>query len=471
MIDRELDAAIIGATTRVTGTSVLVQATTSGVISVSATTAAGSLTASGDGVALTISGAGAGASNTITDNEFAHIDAATVTAIGVTATDGTITVKALADASITSTIVAAAAGLSASGGGAKISGTIAISISFNKIANDIDANVTGGAQLTASRNILVSAGNEGDATNLVGAGNFSGSVGGAGAAVSLTVAAAVAENEVRDDILASIDGATTVVSALGTVTVDASSVIPLTPPSSQPASPSASSSGGVSVGLNGAGASAKNTLADRVEARIDAATVTGVGGVTVTADAGTAAGVPTIKATVVAVSVTITAAAGSFAVTITVTVAETVNEIDDVVLATIRNGANVCGGSRAGASCDRTAPVRVLAVERGSIKSTAGVGNLGGSFGSGGAITIAVALVHNMLHSQVEARIEGGATVQGSAIEVAADQIGGVDGLAVAVTIGITVSDSAAITLSGAGCPGRQRDRRAGPRSRDRLDR
>ena len=110
VIDRELDAAIVGATTRVTGTSVLVQATTSGVISVSATTAAGSLTASGDGTALTIAGAGAGASNTITDNEFAYIDAATVTAIGVTATDGSITVKALADATITSTIVAASAG-------------------------------------------------------------------------------------------------------------------------------------------------------------------------------------------------------------------------------------------------------------------------------------------------------------------------------------------------------------------------
>ena len=81
------------------------QATTSGVISVSSTAASGSLTASSDGIALTISGGGAGASNTITDDEFAHIDAATVTAIG-TGTDGSITVKAIADASITSTIVA-----------------------------------------------------------------------------------------------------------------------------------------------------------------------------------------------------------------------------------------------------------------------------------------------------------------------------------------------------------------------------
>ena len=49
---------------------------------------------------------------------------------------------------------------------------------------------------------------------LVGAGNFSGFVGSGEVVLSFVGAAAVAENEVRDDILASIDGATTVVSAL-----------------------------------------------------------------------------------------------------------------------------------------------------------------------------------------------------------------------------------------------------------------
>ena len=75
--------------------------------------------------------------------------------------------------------------------------------------------------------------------------------------------------------------------------------------------------------------------------------------------------------------------------------AESVNIMANVAIAVIR-GADVCGGTRSGGTVAAgSAPVEVTATESGSIRSDVGVGSLGGSFGKGGSLALAIALATN----------------------------------------------------------------------------
>ena len=200
---------------------------------------------------------------------------------------------------------------------------------------------------------------------------------------------------------------------------------------------------GTAVAVSGAGAATLTSIAGSVTASVDGATVNaGTGGVFIQATAG--ASDRTITSTATAAALTLTFGSGG----------PSISGGFDAAISTVAVGSMVHAEITDGAGVTTTGWVQVLATSRGCVGNTARGGSLGASGNGDNApavsLTLTVVSSTSTVTEDVRAAVSD-STATGSAIVVQAVSSVPITGVAEAVTLGLTVSEPASVSLGGAG--------------------
>ena len=86
------------------------------------------------------------------------------------------------------------------------------------------------------------------------------------------------------------------------------------------------------------------------------------------------------------------------------------NEIGGNVVASVRNGADLCAGTRSGGTCIASGAVTWSVAAIGKITATAVAAVLSGTIGQGGSVAIGFAAARNVIDRQLDAAITGATT-------------------------------------------------------------
>ncbi len=159
------------------------------------------------------------------------------------------------------------------------------------------------------------------------------------------------------------------------------------------------------------------------------------------------------KATAAAVGVSVTGSGSGVSVSVAVGVAIARNTNTMSSAARITNGATVCVGSAPGAGCGGVVgPVFVNSITQAVMTAEVGAGSLAVGIGSGGSISVGVALATNTFGGTARSAIDGGSTVGASTIFVSANVVVDVEALAIAVGISVQgASSGVTLALAGTG--------------------
>jgi hypothetical protein len=358
--------------------------------SIDALVVAGSAAASGGGVGVSVAGAGAGAVNIITTYVKAFIEGDGTGAKSISA--GSVTVRAEDTSRISA--VTGAASLAAAFGGVGVAVSIGVAGAYNMISNDVAAyiynagDVAGGVVgvTTTGGDITVQAIEAATINSLTAAASLAVTIGGVGVSVSGAGAAAsnviltTTEAYVLDSNLDSDGGVT--ISASDTSTINAVVL----------ASTAAIAGGGVGVGVSIGASFAGNFVGSELNY---AGAKSYVRNSTITADGAfvqTATAAETIRSAVIAASVAI--APGGVGVGVSGTGVLAINMITADIKAYVDNSTITAGS------------VSVTADDTSQIMAFAGSASVAAAFGGVGvAVSIGVALAHNMISNDVAAFI------------------------------------------------------------------
>lgn len=188
---------------------------------------------------------------------------------------GDVTVRSHSDAEIRSYAVGGAVA-GAGGGGAGGSWAIAGAgaLTFNDIARDVTASISGTSRVTTpgTSRVIVTAIDESTVVTVAGGISIAVGVGGQASALGISIGASIASNTIKDrtatgGIRATVSGAA--IAAGGDITVEASSTGTVTVTAFAGALAVSGSGGGTAAAASGAGASAENTITTTVLASID----------------------------------------------------------------------------------------------------------------------------------------------------------------------------------------------------------
>ncbi|MFM7035677.1 MAG: beta strand repeat-containing protein, partial [Planctomycetia bacterium] len=257
-----------------------------GSVAVVADDAGASIVAVAGGVAFGVStsekaGATAGAGGAaFAVNRIDVTAAARITDIVVTTStaggrSGDVTVRSHSDAEIRSYAVGGAVA-GAGGGGAGGSWAIAGAgaLTFNDIARDVTAKISGTSRVTTpgTSRVTVTAIDESTIVTVAGGISIAVGVGGQASALGISVGASIASNTIKDrtatgGIRATVAGAA--IAAGGDITVQASSTGTVTVTAFAGALAVSGSGGSTAAAASGAGASAENTITSTVLASIE----------------------------------------------------------------------------------------------------------------------------------------------------------------------------------------------------------
>lgn len=453
-------ASITGGATSVRGGTISVTATATGAVTTTAVAVSVALQLGwSGGTALSVTGAGAGSTVTVTDTATALIDGA-----AVTAGTGGLTVAASTGnpAGVRSTAAAAALALSVTGSGSpSIAATIAAATATAAASTTVRAGIENGAMVTDSGALTVSASTAGDVHAAVGAGSLTGSVGGSGPAFSVSIAVAVAQTTVSDDLRAAITGSASRVTAR-TIAVDARSARGVDTTSAAVAAGITVSGGWAQVTVSAAGAQANSTVAGAVAALVESAQITATGGdlgITARANlatvgtrppAGTGAGHLSTLATAMSGAVTVTTGVG-----VSLTVAAGVAIADTRLSTTVSAAAvkaDVCAGSRTGQNaCTPNGAITVAAGDSAVLDTAAIGGALTVVVGQGGSLAVGVAQATNTVTARTTALVDA-SRVAGKAVDVTA--LSAISAAADAVAVTVTLSGASAGVSVGVGFGG-----------------
>ena len=438
------------------------------------------------GVAVTLTINATIAENTIGGITMATIDGSSVSGSG-------LNVEALSQADIDALGVSVALSVTGSGGAA-IGGAGTGIHALNTSTHETEASIKGGSTATfTGGNVAVKAEDKSvifsDIANVAASVGFS-----SGAAVSLSIAATLAENAIDAVTTATVDGSTVTadqldVTALSQTTIDAlGATISFT----------ATGSGGVSVSGAGSGVSAVNTIDSNTEASIRNGSVATIDGPVkvdakdkslITSDIATVAAALSFSGgAAVSLTVAATIAKNDFggstlasvdSSTVTASGLEVtaLNEADiDALAVTIAVSVSGSGGfsmDGAGAGVEArnilsntteasiwdestvnagTSAVLVKAENKATILSDIATVSAALSFSGGGGASVAIAatIAENSIGGSTTATVDE-STVTAGDLDVLATNDSTIDALAATISISVTAASGLAVGISGAG--------------------
>ncbi|WP_261842146.1 LEPR-XLL domain-containing protein [Aliamphritea ceti] len=421
--------------------SAAVTLTSTANLTINAGVGAGSLAiAGGSGGGLAGSGSGVNSTNKIYASVNSYVNNVTdptkqikASALTLTATN---TSKITADAGAASL----AAGFGSGGG---LSGTIGVALARNTVDNDTRAYVANASVALGSGALDLNA----TTNNTIKAVSVAASVGfavGSGGGISITGAGADANNVIKGDTFAYLDGAD-VVSA-GAVSADAvntSTITATVAVVTVSGSGGAGGGGGLSIGA-AVSANDLGTSGDRlsVQAYINDSKVNASGSLNLTAT-----GNLTITAGVGAGGMAIAGGAGG-GLSGAGSGVNTINTLYADVISYIDNTGSTTKSIRA-------ASLTLSATNTSKITATAGSASLGGSFGAGGGgtVTIGVALAKNTIDNNTKAYIRNadniGTGTGKLALNATTDNT--IQATSVAATLALAGGAGGGVSLAGAG--------------------
>ncbi len=291
------------------------------------------------------------------------------------------------------------------GGGAGVGVVGAGAYSTNTIANDVEADVTGGSTVTSHGGGITMSATDNSMIVANGGGVGISVGGGGGAGVGVTLGISAATNKIQNIIYAEIDGSTA--SATGSVSLSTQETANIQALSIGGAL-AVGGGGGAGVGVGLAGAGSSNTIADTVESVIqDNASVTTAAAASVSL---TATDNPSITANGGGVGIAV-GVGGGVGVGVSLGVAYASNQVEDTVEALI-TGSTVIAAGAISLSATETANIQTLSIGGGV---ALGGGVVGISLSVAGSVTV------NTIANQVEAYVAGSnITASGGSVTIVA---------------------------------------------------
>jgi hypothetical protein len=450
IIRADVDASIENVTDMDAG-SVRVSADRAGTITSTAAAAAVAAAVALSGDTTSVSGGGA-----VSNNSLLGSAEALILNSNVSAPTGTVQVHAGSSGSIDATVLAAAVAVSGSFGGAANGVAIGAALAFNYIGYSGSVTEVGVATPTKTsasiRNSIV--GGKKVKVDAASTETIKGTILAAAVAIGASssgakqasIAAGIVENRIAADTTALIDGGETPGSSTITVGSDGAEVLA----TSNNTIEAVTAAGSVAVSLSGGSSLAisigagigLNDIKGTTKARLEDATITGSGPVTVKAE-----DISKISATAAAAAF---AAGGSPSSSIEVSGggAFAFNTIATDVLATILDSTvNVTGGVTVEVHSKRNIDATILA----AAFSLAISGSTGVAAGFGVAVAENIIKGVSADQSQVKASVSSSDITSSGAIEVKALSEGTVDALVAAAAVAIGISGSTGLALGGAG--------------------
>ena len=271
------------------------------------------------------------------DPDASSITRAAISGVDVSSSAGAATLSATSRADIDAVTVMAGVSVSNSSSGTSVNVSVDASVAVNLTASTVEAVVENGA-LTVPGTVTLSASDESTIKADIISATISATISsGNSPTVGVSVTASVAVNEINNTTRAVVDNSTVSGASFGAIANSTAAIDVV----AVAASVSVSVGGGFTLGGQGTGALAFNTIGNIIEAgAINDAVVTTTGSATISAT-----NAATIDATVVAASANIAASTGSgAAVTLDVVLSIADNDVTTETSALIEDSTLTAGG-------------------------------------------------------------------------------------------------------------------------------